>query len=172
MPYYYVQLSSIDTIKYKGQLWPSFRDEQRKILQKITHSGMAVSSDIGAKDDVHPTNKKEVGQRLARWALHKTYGVSLIPSGPLPKKARFKGGNIIVTFRYAAGGLTTADGKPVRGFTLDGQQETAVRIKKNKILIEAAQKPQIIFYGWQPYTEANLINPEKLPASTFSIKVR
>lgn len=87
LPFYFVQLSSIDTIKYKGHLWPQFRDEQRKMLNHIPNTGMAVCSDIGAKDDVHPADKKTVGERLARWALNKTYGRNIISSGPLPLSA-------------------------------------------------------------------------------------
>ena len=68
LPFYFVKQSSIDSVKYKSQLWPIFRDEQRKMLDLIGHSGMAVCSDIGARDDVHPKNKKDVGERLARWA--------------------------------------------------------------------------------------------------------
>src|SRR5207237_9954574 len=48
LPFYFVQLSSIDTVNYKGQLWPQFRDEQRKAMDIILRSGMAVSSDVGA----------------------------------------------------------------------------------------------------------------------------
>ena len=73
MPFYWVQLSSIDTTKYQSRYWPMFRDEQRKLLKEVSHGGMAVSSDIGNKTNVHPTNKKDVGERLARWALRDAY---------------------------------------------------------------------------------------------------
>ena len=59
------------------------------MLALVQNSGMAVSSDIGARNDVHPRNKKDVGERLARWALNKTYGKNVIPSGPLPVKAKY-----------------------------------------------------------------------------------
>jgi sialate O-acetylesterase len=74
LPFYYVQLSSIDSIKYRSQLWPQFRDEQRKFMAMIPHSGMAVSHDHGALNDVHPRNKKIIGERLSRWALKNDYG--------------------------------------------------------------------------------------------------
>ncbi|MDO1498855.1 hypothetical protein Q2T40_00235 [Winogradskyella maritima] len=110
-----MQLSSIDTLKYKSHYWPEFRNEQRKLLEEIDNSGMVVTSDIGAKNDVHPTNKKDVGKRLARWALKNTYGHGIIPSGPLPYSADFKDGKVVISYEYGDG-LTTSDGKSLRGF--------------------------------------------------------
>ncbi|UJH92637.1 sialate O-acetylesterase [Antarcticibacterium sp. 1MA-6-2] len=101
LPFYYVQLSSIDTAKYDSHYWPEFRDGQRRFLDEIKNVGMAVSSDIGNKNDVHPRNKKVVGERLARWALKTEYGRDVLPSGPLVKKVIYKGGNIVVEFKYA-----------------------------------------------------------------------
>ncbi len=180
MPFYWVQLSSIDTAKYKSQLWPQFRDEQRKLLNMIQYGGMAVCSDIGFKNNVHPINKKAVGERLARWALNKTYGENIVPSGPLPhdakySKARPNGsagpGKIIIRFQYTGNGLKTSDGKSLRGFSLDGINEINASIIDKEIIIETNKKPEFVYYGWKPFTDANLVNTELLPASTFKIKV-
>jgi sialate O-acetylesterase len=172
LPFYFVQLSSIDTVKYKAQLWPQFRNEQRTMLTLISHSGMAVCSDNGFRDDVHPANKKVVGERLARWALNKTYHKNMIPSGPLPLAAKFKKGKVIINFQYSGKELQTSDGKAVRGFTIDGINEIAAVIQYQKVLIEVKEKPAFIYYGWKSYTDANLENPEKLPASTFKLNVQ
>jgi sialate O-acetylesterase len=168
LPFYYVQLSSIDTVKYKSQLWPQFRDEQRSMLNLIPYSGMAVCSDIGFKNDVHPTNKKDVGERLARWALNKTYHVNIIPSGPLPLQAKYKDGKIIITFEYTGNDLLSADGKSLKGFSTDGINDCEVYIQNKAV----KEKPSFIFYGWKSFTDANLVNSEKLPASTFKLKVK
>lgn len=172
LPFYYVQLSSIDTIKYKGQLWPQFREEQRKMLKLIQNSGMAVCSDIGFKNDVHPTNKIDVGERLARWALNKTYHVNVIPSGPLPLRAEYKDGKIIITFQYAGKSLLTADGGTLRGFSLDGINDCEVTTQGKIVVIPVNEKPSFVYYGWKPFTDANLINSEELPASTFKMIVK
>ncbi|HEX5025737.1 MAG TPA: sialate O-acetylesterase [Agriterribacter sp.] len=180
LPFYYVQLSAIDTVKYKGQLWPQFRDEQRKMMTSISNSGMAVCSDIGFRDDVHPTNKKAVGDRLANWALDKTYHINIVPSGPLPLKAVYKRthpndpvgrGEIIVSFRYADHGLGTPDGEPLRGFYIDGVHEIPATIHGKNVIIPVKTKPAFVYYGWKSFTDANLVNAEQLPASTFKIKV-
>ncbi len=171
LPFYYVQLSSIDTIRYKGQLWPQFRNEQRKIMQLLPHTGMAVTADVGAQHDVHPTNKKVVGERLARWALNKTYNKPVVPSGPLVTAAKFKDGNVIVSFQFGKG-LQTSDGKALRGFSLNGKTEAEAVIQKNTVVILAKEKPALVFYGWKPFSDANLVNAETLPASTFKMKVK
>jgi sialate O-acetylesterase len=172
LPFYYVQLSSIDTFKYKGQLWPQFRDEQRKMLSLIPNSGMAVCSDIGLKNDVHPTNKKEVGERLASWALNKTYHTNIIPSGPLPLEAIYKNGKVMITFEYTGNNLLSVDGKPLSGFSTDGINDCEAYIQNNTVVIAVKEKPSYIFYGWKSFTDANLVNSEKLPASTFKLKVK
>ncbi|RYZ51371.1 MAG: sialate O-acetylesterase, partial [Chitinophagaceae bacterium] len=140
MPFYWVQLSSIDTANYKSQYWPQFRDNQRKLLAEVKNSGMAVTSDIGFRNDVHPTNKKAVGERLARWALRQVYGHDLVPSGPLPLQAIYKEGKIVLSFHYATT-LQTADGKPLRGFSLDGETGVEAAIDNNTVVIISDQKP-------------------------------
>ncbi len=172
LPFYFVQLSSIDTIKYKGQLWPKFRDEQRKMLQLIPNSGMAVCSDIGARDDVHPTNKKDVGERLAKWALNKTYKQSVVPSGPLLLKAIYSNGRVIVSFEYMAKGLKTSDSKAVRGFSVDGKNDTEAIFGDSGIIIPVSTKPKYVYYGWKSFSNGNLVNSENLPASTFKLTVK
>jgi sialate O-acetylesterase len=170
MPFYWVQLSSIDTANYKSQYWPKFRNEQRVLLNEIKNGGMAVCSDIGFKNDVHPTNKKDVGERLARWALKKNYNERITPSGPLPLKAIYKNGEIIISFQYSDG-VKTSDGKALRGFSVDGKTENEAIIKNKKVIVKSKQKPQYIYYGWKPFSDANLVNSENLPASTFKIKI-
>jgi sialate O-acetylesterase len=172
LPFYFVQLSSIDTVKYKGHLWPQFRDEQRKMLQIISNIGMAVCSDIGARDDVHPTNKKLVGERLARWCLSKTYDKKVIVSGPLPLSAKYFKGKVVISFQHIVKGLKTLDDKPLKGFSIDGKTETEAIVGDKDIIIPISNKPQFIYYGWSPFNNGNLANSENLPASTFKIKVQ
>lgn len=171
LPFFYVQLSSIDTLKYKGQLWPEFREEQRKMLQLIANSGMAVCSDLGFRNDVHPTNKKDVGERLARWALHQTYHKDIVPSGPLPLQATYDHGKVIISFQYTGNKLATADDQSLRGFSIDGINDCAATLQNNRVEISVLEKPSFVYYGWKSFTDANLVNSENLPASTFKLKV-
>ena len=170
LPFYYVQLSSIDTLNYKGQLWPEFRNEQRKFFRETSNTGMAVCSDIGSKNDVHPRDKKNVGERLAKWALKEVYKMNIIPSGPMVKSVKYKSGALHLYFDYVGEGLT-AYGNELTGFSIDSQSSVDAKIKGNKVVIEVKEKPTYVYYGWQPFSKGNLFNEEGLPASTFRLKV-
>ena len=167
LPIYWVQLSSIER-KY----WPMFRNEQLQLLKETNYAGMAITSDIGLQNDVHPRDKKTVGERLARWALNKTYKQNIIPSGPLPVKAIYVNDKVIVQFDHMANGLKTSDAKPLRGFSTDGQNEIETNFGDSGIVISVSSKPQFIYYGWKPFSDGNLSNSENLPASTFKIRVK
>lgn len=168
LPFYYVQLSSIDRPS-----WPWFRDSQRRMLQTISNTGMAVSSDWGDSLDVHPKNKKPIGERLGYWALNRTYGWNqVVPSGPLFRSAESHDGAVYITFDYGEG-MHSADGKALRTFEVaefDGLYEPAItEIENNclKVYSRNIKNPRYVRYGWQPFTRANLVNSAGLPASTF-----
>lgn len=168
MPFYYVQLSSIDRPS-----WPWFRDSQRRMLQSIPNSGMAVSSDHGDSLDVHPRHKREIGERLAHWALNKTYGHEILPSGPLYRSVIFKDSTAYVTFDYGKG-MHSSDGDKLRTFEIaehDGlfvpAEAQIIDGKTVKVWSGQIRNPKFVRYGWQPFTRANLVNEAGLPASTF-----
>ena len=172
-PFYYVQLSSINRPS-----WTSFRFGQLQLLKVIPNSGMAVSSDWGDPTNVHPRQKKPVGDRLARLALHFTYGQkNVMPYGPMPAGAVKQNDQIILDFQYA-NELKTSDGKSLRGFKLVNEKGIEIQakalIQKNKVIIPIGkdENPVEVLYGWEPYTDANLVNGENLPASTFKITIK
>lgn len=166
-PFYYVQLSSIDRPS-----WTWFRNSQRRMMKEIPNCGMAVSSDRGDSLNVHPRYKREIGERLARWALNRTYGHLITPSGPLFSSVEFKEDAAYLSFEYADG-LHTSDGEPIRTFEIaehDGlfvPAQAEIVDGKVKIWSEKVTHPQLVRYGWQPFTRANLVNGDGLPASTF-----
>lgn len=172
LPVYFAQLSSIDTIRYKGHLWPNFRDEQRKIAEKITHCGMAVTADAGDKNDVHPRNKKVVGERLSFWALSQNYDYDTPFTVPIPPYARFKNGRIIITFKKGVKLRQHPQSGILYGFTIDGKHDLPAKIENNKIIIKTDYKPQFVFYGWSPFSNGNLYNNELIPISTFKLPVK
>jgi len=131
---------------------------------------MAVTTDHGLRNDVHPPNKKIVGERLALWALRDVYQQKIIPSGPLSVAATYKRNKVVVSFNYADG-LKTRDGNALREFSIDGVNSTSAIIKKNKVIIPVNRQPQGVWYGWKPYSEGNLVNGVGLPASTFYLKI-
>ena len=174
LPFYYVQLSSLDRPS-----WPWFRDSQRRMLNEISDIGMAVSSDHGDSLDVHPTCKQPVGERLARWALNKTYLKDIVPSGPLFRSADVRGEKVYLSFDYGQG-MRSSDGKSLRCFEVaefEGIYYPAtaeVVGEQVKVYSKEVRNPRYVRYGWQPFTRANLVNRAGLPASTsraeFAVK--
>ncbi|MCH5242109.1 MAG: cyclically-permuted mutarotase family protein [Muribaculaceae bacterium] len=174
MPFIFVQLSSVDRPS-----WPLFRDSQRRLADKYKNVWMAVSSDLGDSLDVHPKNKKPIGERLARQSLNHLYSMNqIVPEGPVPVRA-FKSSQNEVTIEFNYGdGLKTSDSNSPNFFEVAGtdgyfHEVEDVIIENDKIIIRGMKTntPKYVRYGWQPYTRSNLINGEELPASTFKISI-
>lgn len=172
LPFYFVQLSSINR---PG--WEHFRDSQRRLAEKTTNCEMVVSSDLGDYSDVHPKEKKPIGERLALVALKNLYRLEVEWQGPIVKDVTYKSNKIVVEYDHAKK-LMTSDGEPLRGFELAGDDELYYpaqgRIIENSIELQSkkVQKPRFFRYGYQPFSDANLINGSSLPASTYVLKNR
>ena len=176
--FYWAQLTSNRTQSdnpNKGGGWPRLQDEQRRALNTIPHSGMAVITDIGDAHNIHPYNKKDVGYRLALWALYHDYGQENIHyTGPLYKSARFDGENVIVSFDYSEG-LTSMDGQPLRHFALAGDDgvwywaDAVIDGKSVVVKCAEVKNPSKVRFAWLRNAEGvNLTNHSGLPASCFS----
>ncbi|WP_163409925.1 sialate O-acetylesterase [Flavobacterium ajazii] len=175
-PFYFVQLSTFDEFggnSKKGSRWAELREAQFETL-KVSNTGMAVTTDIGNAKDIHPTNKQDVGFRLAAIALNNVYGKKQAFSGPIYKSQEIKGNQVILTFDSVGGGLTTPNITALRGFEIAGADKVFYSakaiIKENKIIVsgENVPNPVAVRYGWaDDDTEINLFNKEKFPASPF-----
>ncbi|KAB7726875.1 sialate O-acetylesterase [Rudanella paleaurantiibacter] len=173
LPFFYCQLSSIGTEKgYKSEYWPLFRDGQRRLAESLPNVGMAVTSDVGHPTDVHPTDKKTVGERLARAMLVQTYKKPLLPS-PVPVRVCRRADGWELHVANAGKGLQTADRQAVRGFALGDvtgpHTDLSAQLRGNIVHLTGAQTGQFLYYGWQPYTTANVVNSERFPLSTFKL---
>ncbi|MEZ5324909.1 MAG: sulfatase-like hydrolase/transferase, partial [Verrucomicrobiales bacterium] len=113
-PFYFVQLPGLN------RDWAAFREMQRQVNVEMPNSGMAVTIDLGHPTDVHPTNKRPVGERLALQALKKTYGKDVVADGPTLAEVMIRDGEAKVRFDNTGSGLTTLDGEPLRTFELAG----------------------------------------------------
>ncbi|MFT5472998.1 MAG: sialate O-acetylesterase [Kiritimatiellia bacterium] len=169
-PFLYVQLPGM------GRPWELFREVQLECLD-IANTGMAISIDVGDPNDVHPKNKQPVGERLARWALGTTYGKELVYSGPLYQVSRDRGqesgGRLRLTFEHTGTGLSTSDGKAVRGLEVAGTNgvyhPAEATIDGHAVLVRSTKvaKPVAARYAWAPFPDGNLVNSANLPASPF-----
>jgi sialate O-acetylesterase len=170
-PFYYVQIAP-GGFYQKGKL-PELWEEQIKSL-KIPNTGMAVIHDIGNLRDIHPRNKRDVGGRLALWALAKEHGrEGLVYSGPLFKGIEITGDKIIVLFDHTGSGLATRDGKAPNWFEITGEDKQFVKadadIQGGTVVVSSKEvaKPVAVRFAWDEMAEPNLVNKEGLPASPF-----
>lgn len=171
LPFHFVQLAGLHD-RYN---WPEFRDSQRKMADAMPYCDMAVSSDVADSLDIHPRQKKPVGERLARLALRYDYGFDIVPCGPSIRRAVVEGDDVILEFDFAEG-LKASDSQTLRCFEVAGEDGcfvTAVAvIADDKVVLSSdVESPEYVRYAWQPYTTANLVNGENLPASTFFITI-
>ena len=189
-PFYYVQLPNfeqvVDDPSGGKPGWQLIRMGMLQALKVIPNSGMAVTIDVGDPKDIHPRNKRDVGERLALWALAKDYGkTGLVYSSPLYTGMRIDGGKIRIAFDGTGGGLMVGkkdglspvledQGAKLKCFAIAGEDKQWVWadavIDGKTVLVSspAVQKPVAVRYAYSMNPEgANLYNKEGLPASPF-----
>ena len=170
-PFAWVQLPNFSSNRPD---WLVVRDEMRKTLA-LPHTGMAVTTDIGEQDDIHPRNKQDVGKRLALWALATVYGKPVGYMGPLYKSATPSGDRIVVGFDFTDG-IAAAGGKPLTGFEIAGADKkwkaADAKIAGTNVVVSSAEVPQplAVRYNWAELPTGNLTNGTGLPASPFRSK--
>jgi sialate O-acetylesterase len=175
LPFLYVQLPGFMDYNYlpSESGWAMLRESQLKALS-APNSAMTVAIDLGEWNDIHPDNKKDVGERMALAALKLAYGENIVYSGPLYKTATVEGNRISISFEHTGGGLVTNDGEEPGDFAIAGADKKFVwakaKIEGNKIIVwsnEIAQ-PLYVRYAWADNpVHPNLYNKEGLPASPF-----
>jgi sialate O-acetylesterase len=177
-PFYYVQIAPFNLRLFIPDVDVThpvlIREQQLEALSVIANAGMVVTMDIGHLRDIHPRNKRDVGERLARWALAETYGRDgIVYSGPIHKAMTVEGSKIRVTFEHVGSGLASRDGKPLTWFEIAGADkvwhEATAEIDGDTVVVwsDKVEAPVTVRYGWGMTAEPNLMNKEGLPAAPF-----
>ena len=175
LPFYFVQIAPYNYTNGKISI---VREAQLKTMQNVKNTGMAVTLDIGKCDFIHPLEKQIVGERLAYWALAKTYGIDGISySGPVFRNMKnSREGKVTLYFDYSRNGLTTF-GKALSGFEVAGEDNifhpATAEIKDGKTVVvysDSVKNPNAVRYAFGNCPEGTLFNEEGLPASPFSTK--
>lgn len=186
-PFYFVQIAPYS--RYGGDRdrglggseTAELRQTQLNAMLNIPNTGMVVVSDITPDlNNIHPTNKHDVGKRLALWALNKNYMKwDIVPSGPIYKSMSIDGDKIKLQFDYVggpveavAGGLEVR-GNELRGFTIAADDQKFVpakaKIEGNSVVVwaDGVDNPVAVRYCWSKNAVQNLFNKAGLPASPF-----
>ena len=181
-PFYFCQLPNYQpqSAKPGNATWAEVREGQAAAL-KLPQTGMAVLLDVGDANNIHPTDKRSVGDRLARLALAKTYGKAVIASGPMFVSSKIEAGKVRVEWSDTAGGLVTkpvayAVERPesaVQGFAVCGADRQWVwalaQIDGQAVVVWSPKVPApvAVRYGWADNPVCNLYNDAGLPAAPF-----
>ena len=168
-PFLYVQISNYISTPHED--WANLREQQLKTLG-LRNTAMAVTIDIGNPDDVHPTDKVDVGHRLALAARVLSYGETVEDSGPIFRQATPEGGSIRAWFDHGKG--MSAKGGELTGFEVagaDGKFSAATATIDGSTVVatsSAVAEPVLVRYGWANSPQCNLFNGDGLPASPFT----
>ena len=153
--------------------WAELREAELLTVQKIPHTGLAVTIDVGDAQDLHPHRKMEVGQRLAQWALGTTYKQPLEPSGPLYGSMQVESSEVHLRFGHIGAGLVAQGGPELQGFAVAGADHkfywADARIVGDSVVVSSRDVPSpvAVRYAWGDSPRCNLLNRDGLPASPF-----
>ena len=169
-PFLYVQIAPFKN------MGPEIREAQFLTLSKTTNTAMAVITDHGDADDIHPIEKQPVGKRLALAARALAYHATVEYSGPLFKEFKVKNGKAIISFTHVGMGLVSKGG-PLKGFVIAGADKKFfpawAEILGDTVVVSSPQVPEpvAVRYGWANVPDVNLFNIADLPASPFRTDV-
>jgi sialate O-acetylesterase len=171
-PFYWVNLANFrNTEDPTGLTYAFLREAQTQTLT-LRNTGQALAIDLGNPDDIHPTNKQDVGRRLALLAKHRVYGITGDDTGPTFATATREGSALRVRFTHAGSGLVAHD-KPVQSLELSGADKVfraaQGRIERDTLIVTSPEvrDPVAVRYAWRNAPDANLYNGAGLPAVPF-----
>lgn len=173
-PFYIVQLANF--MERKSQPvesnWAELRNQQLKVSQTVPNSGLAVTIDVGEWNDIHPLDKKTVGDRLALQALKYVYHQNIVADGPLYESSKAEGNRIIIRFKEGTDDLYPVS--ELKGFAVKGKDgkwkwaKTKINGNTVEVWNDETETPVAVRYNWADNPDGNLKNRSGLPASPFT----
>lgn len=174
LPFFTVQLANFMEPQAQpvDSKWAELREQQRQVSLKVPNTGLAVIIDIGEWNDIHPLNKKTVGERLALQALKVADKKNIVADGPVYESMKIEGNKMILSFKNG-----TNDFAPVselKGFAIkgkDGKYAWAKAKTEGKNIIvwnDSISNPVSVRYDWADNPDGTLKNKTGLPASPFT----
>ncbi len=175
LPILLVQLPNFLDVNYlpEESSWAEMRNSQLKGLE-IPNTAMVITLNLGEWNDIHPGNKKPIGDRLALAARKLAYGEDLVYSGPIYSSAKVDRNKVTLSFDHVGSGLISSDDEALRWFAIAGMDKQFIwaktKIIDDKVLVwnEDIPNPAYVRYAWADNPDnANFYNKEGLPASPF-----
>jgi sialate O-acetylesterase len=173
LPFFIVQLAS-----YAGKSgveinYPYLREIQYQTHLNTPNTAIAVTIDLGEKDDIHPRNKTPLGQRLALAARNIVFDEAVSYKGPTPTSVQIEDSRVLIEYNLTDGGLKTSDGQSPRCFELCGDDgifyPASALLQSNQVVLSCTEvpNPRFVRYAWTGFPEVNLYSEADLPAVPF-----
>jgi sialate O-acetylesterase len=178
-PFYFVQLPNYKPVAAEPgeSVWADLRAAQARTAREVEKTGMAVTIDLGEANDIHPRDKRDVADRLARLALVNDYGITGVAGrSPELESMRVDGGKAIVTIAHVGEGLRSRDTNELRGFAICGEDRKwvwadakLVAGTTNQIEVSSGQvaAPVAVRYAWADNPVCNVFSIGGLPLAPF-----
>lgn len=174
LPFVIAQLPNFQADRIIPGSWAELREAQARVVAEVPHCALAVLIDTAVpSEELHPTNKKDVGKRAALAALKLSYGSDLVATGPTFAGAEFRDGTAIVRFQGIGGGLRANKEEKVTGFFLAGENRAfhpaEAVIDGDRVIVRSAlvATPSAVRYAWEDAPACGLYNKDGLPAAPF-----
>ena len=158
--------------------WAALREAQRRAAANDPHAGLVVTIDVGEPRNLHPSDKQDVGARLARAARHVVYGEAIAPSGPTPRDAARRGDRIVVGFTDVEAGLVAYSHDNPIGFELCADSVGTCRFARSRLDgtdvvldIPDALSPTRVRYCWADSPVCTLYDASGLPVGPFEVRI-
>jgi sialate O-acetylesterase len=176
LPFVIVQIPDYGPTPTKPEesLWSNVREAQRKTAEADAHAALVVTIDAGDPKNLHPTNKQEIGRRLAIAARHLVYGEAIAPSGARMAAARRTGGDVTVSFKDVSGTLTAYNGEPNAFELCDATSCRWARatVASDQVTLTGAGNATRVRYCWGDSPVCTLTDASGLPAGPFEVPIQ
>ncbi|WP_263603267.1 sialate O-acetylesterase [Chryseobacterium sp. PET-29] len=173
-PFLIVQLANFMEAKNQPveSNWAELRDQQRKVSLNVPQTGLAVIIDVGEWNDIHPLDKKTVGDRLALQALKIADKKDIVADGPVYQSMKIEGNKIMLSFKKGTDDFASVS--ELKGFAIAGKdrkyQWAKAKTEGKNIIVwnDEIKNPVSVRYDWADNPDGNLKNKSGLPASSFT----
>ncbi len=179
LPMLIVQLSSFGSVSTipGASNWAELREAQRLSVAHDPHAALIVTTDIGDRSDIHPTQKTIIGNRLARAVDNLIFGQNVTPTGPEATSVTRTGTDLVIGFRYAESGLKTYSSDTAIAFEAcdakDACRYVSAIADGQRIVLKGANTPETVRvrYAWSDAPYTNLYSGDDLPAVPFQMDI-
>jgi sialate O-acetylesterase len=177
LPFYYVQIAPWSYSGHTNTEAAQMRSIMSDSCKSISNSAVVLTGDLGDSLNIHPSKKREVGERLALKALSKTYGIKKYDIDyPVVKSAKKEGFKVVLIIEETYGQIIVNPGANTFEMSEDGINyfKSSFEIRGNKIILQCdkVKSPKFVRHAFRNSSKVNVLNAKMLPLNLFTITLK